>query len=376
MATNLTDSMGYKVDWFQCTESDNFSDFLLLKDSKFWNFLEELGYKLEDFEESSARYFYEKGLTLSRYFTIYYNLEKNPYTGPTIYFQFTGQGSTDLAQKLASFYKINDFAEIWFKFFKQVVKFELNVTRLDIALDDYAGVLNFDKIERKLTRREFKASKRSYNIVKEKSTDGKIKGETIYLGARKRHQNGYIVRFYDKLAEYKAKGAIVPTEVENVVTGEGSHVWQRYEIEIRGSAAMNFIEKILGGYSFGQVYKGLMRNTIEFLKPNRKNVNRAYWKMADWWSDFLDDAEKCSLTDPERDVNLGRLLKWLYVGVSQSLHLLQDIGEVRGFDIYEMLKAVPKKDYAKKQERLKHDVLAMSQEDLEMYLNQFKEGGY
>jgi hypothetical protein len=76
VATNLTDSMGYKVDWFQCTESDNFSDFLLLKDSKFWNFLEELGYKVEDFEGISGRYFYEKGLTLSRYFTIYYNLEK------------------------------------------------------------------------------------------------------------------------------------------------------------------------------------------------------------------------------------------------------------------------------------------------------------
>lgn len=379
MATNPVIPMVYKVDWFQVTERSENDEILDLLDSNLWHFLSQIGYKLSEFEEVSPRYFYNSALTLGRYLNIYYDSASrgiNQYSPKNVLLQFTGQGSTDLALKLSKYYKTNDFSDIWYQFFKTVVKYDLKVTRMDIALDDYNAFLNFDKMERKLKRREFRASKRSYNIVKDKNTDGTTRGETIYLGVRKRHQNGYMIRYYDKYSEYKSKGAILPTVVENVVTGQGTHKWQRYEIEIHGQACMNFIARVLGGESFGMIYKGLMRNAIEFLKVNRSNKNKNYWQVCGWWEQFLEGAEKCSLAEPERDLDLGRLLRWVRVAVTPSLHLLDEIGQRRGFDIYELIKSCSIPIYAKKQERLKNDALNMPQSVIDSYIEAFEKGEY
>lgn len=372
-------SMGYKVDWFQCTEGSKNDEILDVLDSNFWYFLEKIGYNFDDFEIASPRYFYNSGLTLGRYVNIYYDDEDkgiNQYSPKNVLFQFTGQGSTDLALKLSKYLQIDDFNKVWNTFFKVVVNCEVKVTRMDIALDDYRGVLDFDKMERKLQRREFRASKRSYNVVKEKNTDGTIKGETLYLGTRKRHQDGYLIRFYNKYAEYKSKGAILPTAVENVITGTGTHIWQRYEMEVHGKACMNFISKILDGMTFGELYKSLMRNAIEFLKVNKGNKNKAYWSVVDWWADFLEGAGKASLAEPEKDVDLGRLLRWIRVSVVPSLHLLDEIGQKKGFDIYEEIKNCSIGPYAKKQERLKEDALSMPDADIKNYLKEFEDGDY
>lgn len=371
--------MVYKVDWLQITENSKKNEFLTLENSGFLRFLIGIGYSITNFEPISPRYFYNSGLTLGRYLNLFFddpNKELTKTSPRNCMFQFTGQGSTDLAIKLGRYYDITDFEKNWHYFFADMQEFNLKFTRLDIALDDFNGVLDFEKIERKLKRREFRSSKRSYNIVKQSGTDGHAKGETIYLGARKRHQNGYLIRFYDKYAEYKDKGAVVPTQVENMVTGEGTHTWQRYEMELHGSACMNFVSQILEGVTFGYLYKGLMCNAIEFLKVNRKNSNRSFWPVVEWWSDFLEDVEKCSVAEPERDLDLGRLLRWLRVAVAPSLHLLADVGAERGFNIYDLLQSVSVPPLAKKQERLKREALNMDQDVLDAYIKQFKLGDY
>lgn len=380
MAINPYTAMVYKVDWLQLTEntkSDLTGEILGLEGSQFFGILKELGYK--DFEETAPRYFYNSGLTIGRYLNIYYDDPKKEllgYSPQNCMFQFTGQGSTDLALKLSKQYKTDDFEEIWWEFFKVIYSFDFKVTRLDVALDDFNGVLNFAQMERKLKRHEFRSSKKTYNIMRNAETSGKVKGATIYLGERKRHQDGYLVRFYDKYAEYKQKGAVLPVQVENVITGEGSHTWQRYEMEIHGKACETFISKILGGYTVGLLYKGLMRNAVEFLKASRTNKNRSYWKVCGWWEKFLDGAEKCKLTTPERDLDIGRLLRWLRVAVVPSLHLLDEIGKEKNFDIYELIKDCSIKPYAKKQERLKREALDLPSEILEGYIEDFKEGRY
>ena len=103
---------------------------------------------------------------------------------------------------------------------------------------------------------------------------------------------------------------------------------------------------------------------------------RSYWSVVDWWADFLDGAEKASLAEPERDIDLGRLLRWIRVSVVPSLHLLDEIGRNKGFDIYEEIKKCVIGPYAKKQERLKDDALNMSDADIKNYLEEFEDGDY
>lgn len=379
MAVKSIIPMTYKVDWFQCTESSDIEKTVTIFNSRFWKFLEKIGYKLSDLETVAPRYFYNTGLSLGRYFNVYYDDESkglNKYSPCNILIIWTGQGTTDLALKLSKYFKTDDFSEVWYEFFKVVIKLNLRVKRLDIALDDYNSCLSFDALENKLRKRQFKSSKRTYNIVKDKNTDGQTRGETIYLGTRKKHQDGYLIRFYDKYAEYKSKGAILPVEVENVVTGMGTHKWQRYEMELHGKACLSFIKQFLGGMPFGELYMGLMKNAIVFLDPSSSNKNRNYWKITGWWKDFLNGAKKCNLVEPSADPDIGRLLRWVRLAVTPSLHLLDDIFKRRGVDVYELIKNIDVPEYAKKQERLKNEALDMSDEEIDSYITQFKRGEY
>ena len=73
---------------------------------------------------------------------------------------------------------------------------------------------------------------------------------------------------------------------------------------------------------------------------------------------------------------MGRLLRFIRVAVVRSLHLLDEIGQVKGFDIYELIKSCEIGEYSKKQERLKNETIAMPDKLLSLYLQQFKDGDY
>ena len=44
---------------------------------------------------------------------------------------------------------------------------KVKIARLDLALDDYNAVIDFEKIERKLKSGDYRSSKKSYNVIKE-----------------------------------------------------------------------------------------------------------------------------------------------------------------------------------------------------------------
>lgn len=375
--TTPTTLGGLKIDWVQCTESDPSEDVLPLSSSKFYQYLLALGYQVSDFEENQPRNFYECGLTIGRYLNIYFNREKNVYTGASVLFSFTGQGSTDLALKLSKYYQTNDFDLCWRNFFKVVEAFgSVSFKRIDLANDDFTGMLDFAKIERKLERKEFTAHKKTFNIVKSKKTNGTLNSETVYIGARQKHQNGFLVRIYDKRAEYLSKGDKLPIQVDNLISGEGSHYWVRCELEIKGKACDNLVAKYLAGKTFGELFSGLLANAILFKKVSKSNKNKAYWPVADWWANYLGKVEQTSLTDPERDLDLSSLLKWIRKAVAPSLALIQEIGDKKGFDFYEILKSLPETSFSKKQERLKNQALELPQEKIDDALDIFKRGAY
>lgn len=377
MATNTVVPMSYKIDWLTfgvMPENGPEAEPVIEK------VLAQLNYELTDFETISGRYFYNSGLTLGNYFNIFYddiNKEVSKFSARNVLFVFTGQGSTDLAKHLAVTFNNKNWQVIWLDFFRWLKEIKAKVTRIDLALDDYHGVLDFDRMERKLKAGEYRSSKRRYNVIKQLDTAGNVKGRSIYVGqarAKVSKNGSYFVRFYDKYAEYQDKAAVMPREVEDVTTGGGSHVWQRYEIQFNKAKAQNLVNEVLATGSIPEVYRAVMRNIIEFLKKPKKDVNKSRWEVCDWWEQFLDGAGKATLTDPERDLDLGRMLRWIRLAVVPSLHLLQDLGEKRGFDIYHLIKLCEISDYSKKQKRLLNNSIKMPIELINLYLQDFLEG--
>lgn len=369
--------MVYKVDWlsFSVTPKNGSScEEIIIK------IITKLDYQLDDFELIAGRYFYNCGLTLGNYINIYYDDQKkevSKYSAKNVLFVFTGQGSTDLAKHLGQIYDSQNWQVVWLRFFKWLKAINAKVTRIDLALDDYHGILNFDRMERKLKAGEYRSSKRRYNVLKQLDTAGNIKGRSIYVGqsrSKVSKTGSYFVRFYDKYAEYKDKAAVMPKEVEDVTTGGGTHIWQRYEIQFNKGKAQKLVNEVLAVGSIPEVYRAVMRNIIEFLKKPRKGANKARWEVTDWWEVFLDGAGKATLSDPERDLDLGRLLRWIRVAVVPSLHILQDLGKERGFNIYQLIESCQIEDYAKKQKRLLSTAKKMPDDLIRLYLNEFVEG--
>lgn len=368
MDRNPYTSMVYKVDWFAFTVSDEIDT---NGAEKGFVLLENLGYDLAEFETIPGRYFYNSGLSLGGYVNLYYNdyekdLARN--TSHNRNYVFSGQGCTDLAQKIN-----NDWAEL----FAILKGLGVKITRLDIALDDFHGVLSFPKMEKKLVKGHYRSSKKTYNVVKQADVYGDVKGYTLYIGSQAKSSAGtYFLRCYDKYAQYKSKAQIPPQEAIN--TG----IWQRYEISYTKKKARKIVDLMVDeGQTIGAVYMDTMRDIVEFLDPTKTqekeiHKNKSRWKVSKWWESFLDGAGKVDLGEPERDLDLGGLLRWLRVSVVPALKLLEELGAEKGFDLYQIIKDITPGDYSKKQKRLFHNAMRQSHRELMTYLEQFKEGKY
>lgn len=366
-----------KVDWLSFTlpySSD--SD----KGNQEFKMLKFLGYKVDDFEEGAGRFFYNSSINLDRYLTVYYDdfsKEVSKYSAKNILYVWTGQGSTDLAQKLLKKYKGKDWQSAWFAFFDYLKSIQAKITRLDLAVDAYHHELNLFRMESKLKHGYYRSSKRRYNVIKQFDTEGNVKSFTIYVGqsrGKSSKSGGSFVRFYDKYAQSLSKAVVMPREVDDLVTGGGSHFWVRAEQQYNKERAQTCVDEILRQKSFGKVYMGTLRKTVEFLVPSKVNKDKKTWKVEAKWEKFLQGCEKITLSNPERNLDLGRLLRWIRVAVVPSLHLLDELGKQRGFDIYELIKACKISDYQKKQKRLFNDAMQMPDDLIIFYLKEFLRG--
>lgn len=367
MGVSLTPTMSYKIDWLTFTVDQELD--------KDFNILKALNYDLNYFDNCSGRYFFNSGLTLGKggFVTVYFNdlsqkLAKN--TSFKHCYVFTGVGTSDLDEKIDG---------AWIELFKKLLDWKCKITRLDLALDDFRGFLNFEIMEKKLDLKHFKSSKRSYNVVKERTTTGEIKGETIYVGGRSASgvNGNSFLRCYKKLQEVKSKHQILPKFAQ---IAEKTGIWQRYEIQLTKAKAVQAANAIVEKGSIGLVYTGILKGMITFLDPVKNRQRRNYkdkrrWKVSPWWSSFLKDAETIQLTHVEQAYDLGTVLHWLKVSVVPTFQMVSEIFEERGFDLAELMKDMETQDFSKKLKKLALDCETMPDDTFRKYLLNFVGGG-
>lgn len=357
MDSNTTATRGYKFDWLTFTIPEE-------KDKNF-KILKWLKYDINFFEECAGRYFFNAGYTLGNFVNVFYNkpdVEREKYAVNKHCYVFSGVGCTDLDGHLESG---------WLGLFQYLKDQGCKITRVDLALDDFEGKINFDTVEKKLNLEHFRSSKRTTSVLKEKKHSG-TNGETIYIGGRRNASgvNGnYFVRFYDKLAEYESKHQLLPSQART------SGVWQRYEIQFNKLKAEQVVEELLKTKDVGKVYSGIMRATIEFLEPtknkNRKNYqNKNKWRVSPWWENFLQDAEKIQLRHVEQDFSLGSVLSWIRVAVVPTWQVVSEIFAKFGYDLDKVVHDLSA-DRSKKLQRLSFEAEKMSDFEFYQYLKNF-----
>ncbi len=193
----------------------------------------------------------------------------------------------------------------WQTFFDYLLSYEVNVTRLDLAIDDTFGYFTLKQIENKIKTgcvvSKFRTSRNFEEFLLE---TGETLGQTIYFG-----KSDVIIRFYDKLEEREAK---------NFALHESIEFWQRTELQIRKERAMEACRSISKGGDLGYYICGILRNYLSF-KIAGSQQQRYKWKNCPWWDKFLGSAERIKLTAIHPFPTIIRKKEWIDTQVVSSL---------------------------------------------------------
>lgn len=197
-----------------------------------------------------------------RYFTINFYEGDSDFV-KSVCLQLTGKG----CQYVDSF----DFATIFTYFKKNEI--EYNVTRLDVAFDDFTGFLPKDKF-----LKAFQDFSNGKPVVSSRSNrdsvsfhNGRFNGKTysnLYFGSR---QSDKMLRFYDKRAEQKAK------DIE---------YWERLELQLRRSSASQFLEHWLDTGDFSSTFADALYSMFRIVSPNMATARHN--PDCRWFKQFLE----------------------------------------------------------------------------------------
>lgn len=199
-------------------------------------------------------------------------------------------------------------------------------TRLDIAFDDFAGVIDIAEMDRKLragevvTRwRSAKTQKGDYEIGV-----GIDRGDGVTVGSRS--SDSYL-RVYDKKKERDVAGKPF-----------GGEHWVRVELEVTGKKCAK-LAQMLADTAYtgdaGQLAANLLYGLIDFKEPSDDN-NKSRWNTCSWWSDFIMATRKERVSLPKDEKTLDEVKQWWSKSIAPMTAVIllagTSEGEIDGYD--------------------------------------------
>lgn len=259
-----------------------------------------------DWEDLKGFYGYEN--------RIYYNGISIHYGGNnnTVCVEMSGQG----CRTFETYSFFHNFAELLHFIYTHE---GFNLTRIDIAYDDFFGLLDLNTIQKALENGVF--TSRFSNIHCDIPIRGDV-GHTIYLGSMK---SEVLFRIYDKRAERGREDL--------------SH-WVRFELQLRDKSAKAFVKALEdNGYNVGFCFYGVVNNYVRFVTATGdSNLSRR--KDATWWKKFVGHSQSISVFT-KKDINYNIKQVKNYV-CNMAGNAVQCLINVYGID--EFQKLIDKRD--------------------------------
>lgn len=181
---------------------------------------------------------------------------------------------------------------------------DMNITRLDVAFDEYDGMLDIDRICSDVAAQKYRG-KKLYDTQKTfweviQSSNGK----SCQVGSP---SSMVLVRIYDKLAERlgKIKDPLEQQKIQNEI----DH-WTRVEIQFRDDRAREFVKYLYSGVekastevgtdealTLGQAYARVLVGYLDFGYETaaRGHPEKKVWHRYDYWERLVGDVSKLSI---------------------------------------------------------------------------------
>ncbi len=191
--------------------------------------------------------------------------------------------------------------------------------RLDLAINDRAGILDIPDLTAKCNREECVSLFRSFKsyasgeLVKHNEQDKAGMGHTLYIGSLKSE-----VYFccYEKNYEQYAKLGIPTSEAP---------IKNRFEIRLKDERAYYAVRELLTHYDAEQTAFSIINHYIRFVdrEPQKRKTD---WKLNDRWAWFIGkDRPPVKLTTDPEPYTLERTLGWISRQVAPTLKMLKKI---------------------------------------------------
>lgn len=197
----------------------------------------------------------------------------------------------------------------------------VNVSRVDLALDDTEGYLDLNVICEAVANNTINSRIRQRRVVL--GYDGTNQsGTTVYIGAE---QSDFRIRIYDKAKEHYK-----PTQPEYQ-----SH-WARFKIVMRGACANGFVDALVNTEDLGLLASGILNDKIAFIERAETNITRC--EVCHWWNDFVDSVASIKLViKEETEHKLLKSIDWVKRQIAPTLSLIND---ARGYFMIREILAV------------------------------------
>lgn len=179
-----------------------------------------------------------------------------------------------------------------------------NATRIDIAFDDFTGLIPGDKLFLDMMSNNFVTkfdSDRSLAMV-----HPGYRGFTFNFGSP---SSDVFFRIYDKAYE---RGFIKPEDYFH---------WYRWETQFKKDRANALLDLLDCDFeNIGGIYTGIINNYLRFVTPSKTDSNKRRWATRPWFKKFINTTEKISVfTKCETEYNLHNLQDYVIRTAGSSI---------------------------------------------------------
>lgn len=259
---------------------------------------------------------YKDSIVIGKTIRVQFYGPKNKYGRHTTMIDLSGEACDEFISRGGNFIKL----------FKLMKKWDTNVTRLDLAIDDKSGkeVNIYDLYHNYILNFYFTTPYHNVSPVTPMNTKLQTyTGFGIYFGTRGRNQ----LLIYDKKLEQESKGQSVFNDV-----------WYRYEMRFTGGKAktiMNdyLIKSLESQDAFNRFVAQVLYDQLDIKEPKLTDTNKNRWPTAQCWLDFLDQVKKIRIVNryrPKQSIDTKK--KWIETSVIKSLAQLFIIDEKTFFE--------------------------------------------
>ena len=193
---------------------------------------------------------------------------------------------------------------------------KFSISRLDLAYDDFVGLLDIEKIAMQAWNCEFTSIPKRVSVISDMAmkSDSSIRGITVTHGSK---SSNTFFRIYDKRVERNR------LDLEH---------WVRWEIQLRSESAFGALRVAFEeseNMPLGSFFAGLILHYVQYRTPSA-DINKGRWDLSSWYVDFIGAADSISIwSKKDVEYNRARMERYAYKqNHNHTLTLIQGSGIV------------------------------------------------